>query len=473
MNIKKIQNSNKKKLFSLNLIIIVILIEGFVTLSAQVITLRQLIPFVGNTVIVTGTVIAFFLLFLALGYRKGGQYKKNFLKILKTNFFYSSLLLGFGLSYLFLELFFDVALFVDIPRIIILILYLFVITSPMVYLLGQTIPITTNLAKGSSVGEISGNTLFLSTIGSCFGSIITVVILFNLVGIAYTVFINFILLSLLIFLLSEKNKEDSKMKSSIIIFSIIIFFINIGFETTAFSKTNLYGNYSFEEVDISPLIGEEIPNKGRVLAVNRGFQSFLNNEKKGFPYLEFIKRVLFKDLKLTKKNILVLGAGGFSLSAESDYDNNITYVDIDPDIYQLVKNNFLEKINGDFVASDARIYIKKSKEKYDVIITDTYEGLSLPFHLITIEHLKNIKSHLSENGLAIFNIIGDASLGDLFTKRIDNTLRHAFGNCLANTIEYNPKKRTNIVYICNINKMAEDNVFYTDNKNMSALDFFK
>lgn len=473
MGTQKKSSNKKTDIFNLNIIIIIIFIEGFVTLSAQVITLRQLIPFVGNTVVVTGTVIAFFLFFLAIGYRKGGKYKTDYLKTLKTNFLYSSLLMGIGLSYLFLELFFNFSLSIDIPRIIILISYLFIITSPMVYLLGQTIPITTNFAKGSNVGEISGNTLFLSTIGSCFGSIITVVILFNLVGVAYTVFINFLLLTLMIILLTGKNEKDNRLKFSIVIYSFIVFTVNIGFENTAFSKTNLYGNYSFRDIDISPLIEEKIPNKGRAMFINKGFQSFLNNKKQGFPYIEFIKRVLFKDLKLTNKNILVLGAGGFSLSAESDHGNKFTYVDIDPEIYKLAKNNYLKKINGKFITSDARIYIKENKEKYDVIITDTFEGLSIPFHLITIEHLRNIKTHLSKNGIAIFNIIGDASLGDSFTKRIDNTLRHAFGNCLANTIKYNPKEITNIVYICNIKETANDKVFYVDNKNLSTIDLFK
>ena len=459
--------------FSLNLILVIIFVEGFITLSAQVITLRQLIPFVGNTIVVTGTVIAFFLLFLALGYKKGGEYLDNYLQRLKVNFLYSSLLAGVGLSYLFIEIFFYTALYISTSRVAILILYLLLIVSPMVYLLGQTIPITTNLIKGSRVSEISGNALFFSTIGSFLGSIVTVVILFNWVGVAYTVFINFLLLSALVIVLTKNNRNESNTRLAVILFTIITFTFNVGFEKFAFSKTNLYGNYSFENIDMSSLTGEKTPNPGRVLAMNRGYQSFLNDKNEGFPYLEFIKRVLFKDLKLRHKKILVLGAGGFSLSAAGDYQNEITYVDIDPGIHKLVKDNYLEDIKGSFVAKDARLYIKESQKKYDVILTDIFSNsLSLPYHLVTIEHLSNIRKLLYKNGIAIFNIIGDASLNDLYTKRIDNTLRLTFGNCLSNPLEYNPQKRTNIVYICNKNQTARDHVFYTDNKNNSVIDFF-
>jgi predicted membrane-bound spermidine synthase len=432
-----------------------------------------MIPFVGNNLVVTGTVIAFFLLFLALGYKKGGQYTASYLHHLKVNFFYSSVFLGVGLSYLFIELFFGIALSISISRITTLIVYLLLIVCPMIYFLGQTIPITTNLLRGSRVSEISGNALFLSTIGSFLGSIITVVILFSWLGVAYTVFINFLLLSLLVLSLTKNSQGENVTRLAVISLTIITFLLNVGFEKSVFSKTNLYGNYSFKDMDMRVFTASEIPNPGRVLVMNKGHQSFLNDKNEGFPYLEFIKRVLFKDLKLKNKKILVLGAGGFSLSAGGDYENKITYVDIDTDIYKLVKDNYQEDIKGSFIAMDARMYIKESQEKYDVILTDTFNnGLSVPYHLVTVNHLNNIKNILSKNGIAIFNIIGDASLSDVYSKRIDNTLRYTFGNCLANPIQYTPNKITNIIYICNKNNTAKDRVVYTDNKNNSGIDFF-
>ena len=123
---------------------------------------------------------------------------------------------------------------------------------------------------------------------------------------------------------------------------------------------------------------------------------------------------------------------------------------------------------------DARLFLKDSKKKYDVIFTDTFSNaLSLPFHLLTLEHLNAIKNHLSKKGLAVFNIVGDATFGDLYSKRVDNTLRLVFGNCLAHSIEYDPDKRTNIVYLCNHNHTASDQVIYSDNKNTSGIDFFE
>ena len=77
---------------------------------------------------------------------------------------------------------------------------------------------------------------------------------------------------------------------------------------------------------------------------NNSYSSFINDKKETFPYIEFIKRILFKDLELHDAQILVLGAGGFTLSAEEAHSNYFTYVDIDPKIKSIVEKNFLEKI---------------------------------------------------------------------------------------------------------------------------------
>lgn len=50
----------------------ILILEGFVTISVEILTIRQLIPFYGNSVIITSIIIGIFLLFLAFGYWRGG-----------------------------------------------------------------------------------------------------------------------------------------------------------------------------------------------------------------------------------------------------------------------------------------------------------------------------------------------------------------------------------------------------------------
>src|SRR3990167_1675302 len=86
---------------------LIIFLEGFISISVEILTIRQMVPVVGNSVIVTSLIIGIFLLFLAIGYYRGGFYRENYTKILQRNFLLSAVFLGLGLSYFFIRIFFN------------------------------------------------------------------------------------------------------------------------------------------------------------------------------------------------------------------------------------------------------------------------------------------------------------------------------------------------------------------------------
>lgn len=451
----------------------ILILEGFVTISLEILTIRQLIPFVGNSVVVTSLIIGVFLLFLAYGYRKGGSYLHDTLKlgaILKRNFFYAALLLGIGLSYAFLELFFVYSLkLMTLPPLILLTFYLLIITAPMVYLLGQTVPIVMNLIKEqnemlSFVGKTGGKVLHLSTIGSFLGSVLTALILMNTVGVAATIFINFTLLSLLMFLLFFFFGLEYIKLIILVCAFLFIFKLNVEFEHLAFFYTNSYNNYSV--TPIKNLYGTD----GNVLVLNRQPSSYLNKDKQGFPYIEKIKEILFKDLTFTNKDILVLGAGGFTLSSENTYGNRFTYVDIDPNLQEKVRQHFNPQIQGDFIAMDARVFLKQHTQSYDAIVSDVFTNrLEIPPHLSTREYFLAVNSALKADGIAIFNIIGLANLKPKFERSIDSTLHSVFHHCMVIPLSFK-NIPTNILYVCPKTKLDEKQIVYTDDINTASLD---
>lgn len=78
----------------LNLLYAILLLEGFITISIEVLTIRQLLPFFGGSVLITSIIIGFFLLFLALGYWRGGVYQDKFFQQLCRNFSLSMIWIG-------------------------------------------------------------------------------------------------------------------------------------------------------------------------------------------------------------------------------------------------------------------------------------------------------------------------------------------------------------------------------------------
>lgn len=447
----------------------ILLLEGFVTISIEILTIRQMIPFVGNSVIVTSIIIGIFLLFLALGYRRGGSYTDHYKSRLRGNFIKAALWISFGMSSGFIYSFFLIGSLAPHLLLLYLTLYLFMVTAPIVYILGQTLPITTNLFRVErSVGAISGKALFLSTVGSFLGSVVTTLVLFNYLGVAATVFTNVCILTLLIMMLSDDITSSYSNLTFIVGILLISYFMNIVFEKGYFIHTNNYSDYQvINNFQLTP------DNQGSALIINNSISSFLNKENKGAPYIEEIKKILFKDLKLTGKNILVLGAGGFSLSAEGTHNNQFTYVDIDPDIAQVVIEHFNKHIYGKITTMDARIYLKNFNNYYDAIISDVYSNrATIPAHLLTQEHFENLYNALKANGTAIFNIIMNPQFSDTFSTRIDNTISTVFQKCMKIPISYQ-NNTSNVIYICNKSIKKIDDTVYVDDLNQSTLDYFK
>jgi spermidine synthase len=450
-------------------ILFIIFLEGFVSISIEILTIRQLIPEVGTSIIATSLIIGIFLLFLAIGYWKGGLYKENFTSILRRNFIIAAGLMGVGISYPFITGFFIVIEhYTPISNMLFsLIVYLLLVISPIIYLIGQTVPLTMNLISPKKrTAEVGGKVLFISTLGSFLGALLTSLLLMEFLGVAWTVFINFLIL---ITLALSFAKTRLGIVKNIVLFAImawVVYNLNISFEKDHFIITTNYANYN-----VSKNVQLDSGQKGNVLISNNSFSSFIGDKKENFPYIELIKHILFKDLKLQDSQILVLGAGGFTLSAKNTYGNHFTYVDIDPKIKSIVEEHFLGQINGDFVAQDARIYLAKHPKQYDVIISDVYgNALSIPPALLTREYFSNIRSSLKPEGIALFNIIAKPYLNDDYSKRVDSTIRAVFGNCMSIPLSYSTGL-TNIIYVCSTAENAHDKRIYTDNHNTADFDF--
>jgi predicted membrane-bound spermidine synthase len=81
-----------------HLLYLIVFIEGFCSLGAEVIALRRLVPHVGSAIVVTAPTIGLFLLALALGYASGARVADRYQAVVARNFLVSALLAGVGLA---------------------------------------------------------------------------------------------------------------------------------------------------------------------------------------------------------------------------------------------------------------------------------------------------------------------------------------------------------------------------------------
>jgi len=116
--------------------------------------------------------------------------------------------------------------------------------------------------------------------------------------------------------------------------------------------------------------------------------------------------LLFKPNSLS---LLTIGLGGGAVPRiikEYLPEIQIEAVEIDPAVVEIAKKYFfLEQYPAYNIAvMDGRVYLMRSKKKFDIILLDAYNADSIPFHLTTIEFLLLVKSRLNSGGVVASNL---------------------------------------------------------------------
>jgi hypothetical protein len=468
------------------LLFLVILIEGYVVLASELLVMRQLIPFVGSGTEIIAIIISGVLLPLAIGYEAGGKafpriYKRKQEKqqktpsirsILLTNILTSVIILGLGLSYVILEVFFSILGGIGITnRLLQTTLYVSIFLVVPVYLLGQTVPLVSNYFSRERLSEITGKMLFFSTTGSFLGSVFSTIVLMSVIGVHNTVVVTLGLLCMLCFLLSHK-----KIAAEALLCIPILGMIYVMNSDSTMRALHIVSNNAYNTASIYDVRGEH----STILSLNRSASSkFSKQPEDKFEYIRFIEDHFITPLKNsgdTPYAILIVGAGGFTLGLD-DNKNQYTFVDIDPALKDISEKYFLKQKlgpNKKFVAASARAFVNKPDQLYDLIVLDTYTNtFSIPMETTTREYLESIKKLLKPDGVLIANIISKTDFSDVFTVRYDNTFTSVFPNHSRQVVSKPTSTRGregNIIYTYFHNSFVNDRTIYTDDKNTYSID---
>ncbi len=121
------------------------------------------------------------------------------------------------------------------------------------------------------------------------------------------------------------------------------------------------------------------------------------------------------------ERVLVLGLGGGALPARMlrDYPGmTVDAVEIDPVVVDVAERYFAlpEDERLRVYVEDARRYVQRTGERYDIVVVDCYHADALPFHLTTREFFEEIDGVLEPGGVVAYNIISavEGERSDLF-----------------------------------------------------------
>ena len=178
-------------------------------------------------------------------------------------------------------------------------------------------------------------------------------------------------------------------------------------EKLLFEKNSLYQYIS---------VVEDTVKKERYIRNNR------RELRQGGIYLDRPDKLLFEYSQMAfislafldrdPKEVLFVGLGAGSMPRyfHKHYPNADTdIVEIDEDIVSVAAKYFYFIPNGKMkvFVDDGRLFIKRTQKKYDIIFLDAYQNDYIPFHLTTLEFLKEVKSKLNGDGVVVSNILSE------------------------------------------------------------------
>ena len=119
----------------------------------------------------------------------------------------------------------------------------------------------------------------------------------------------------------------------------------------------------------------------------------------------------------TPEKVLFVGMGGATLPMYVRHyypDLLITIVELDGEVCKIAQDyfHFREDENMEVVIMDGRRFLKRDRNRYDIIFLDAYLGETIPFHLTTLEFLELVKDHLTDEGVVVANTKSSSMFAD-------------------------------------------------------------
>jgi spermidine synthase len=415
---------------------IITFIASFCTLVIEMVAGRILAPFVGVSIYTWTSIIGVILAGISIGAYIGGKLVDRFpfRKTLGWLLLLSGLtaLLIIPLTNLVASYRFQVSLMLRI----------FIVTTIIFFLpgcvLGTISPVVVRLTLKNldKAGNVIGKIYALSTLGAIIGTFVTGFFLISWMGTRTIIFS----MGVILLLAAAFSGSLFKTKKASVLFLIISAPFLWGINTFAYKipltdSTYLYKESNYYTIKLNRTLSSDQKTNLQAMILDNLIHSYVSLENP--LHIEYEYERIYTDVlkwKLKKDAIfksLTIGGGGYTFPRymEAYYPNaQIDVVEIDPEVTNIVykylgllKNTRIRTYN-----TDGRWFVMNCNTKYDVIFTDAYNDLSIPYHLTTKEFAEQLKGILNQDGILMSNIIDNFQKGAFLPSYI-RTLREVFG----------------------------------------------
>lgn len=133
----------------------------------------------------------------------------------------------------------------------------------------------------------------------------------------------------------------------------------------------------------------------------------------------------------SEKDILILGMGTGTYAKQClNYlpDVKAEGVEIDERITDLAHEYFELPEEVKVTTYDGRAFLNVSDKKYDVIMVDAYQDITIPFQMSSVEFFELVKEHLKGDGVMVVNMNMRSDSSDGINNWLSDTISSVFDN---------------------------------------------
>ena len=306
-------------------------------------------------------------------------------------------------------------------------------------LIGTISPVVVKLTlkdlseTGSTVGKIYA----WSTAGSIVGTFATGFVLISWFGTRMIVAGVAVVLLVMGIVFGRLWKQDRVPATAVLLLVFLGFgyYLNTqnAFASPYWKESNYYSIRFFDQGN-----GQD-GDKVRVLVLDHLVHSFVSQNDPThleYPY-EKVYADIVKYLSETRPtmNALFIGGGGYTFPRYMEHvypTSNLEVLEIDPEVTRVVYDELWLPRDSKIVTHnmDARIFFTNGEApngKYDLVLGDAFNDLSVPYHLTTLEFTQKLKEAMKPDGFYLVNIIDNPKRG-AFLRPYINTLKKVFSH---------------------------------------------
>ncbi|WP_223847932.1 spermidine synthase [Bifidobacterium reuteri] len=304
-----------------------------------------------------------------------------------------------------------------------------IIFVPPLFLLGTVTAglnkfATTSLEDNASVvGRLSA----CNTIGSILGTFLPTFVTIPAVGtfVSFLIFSGVLLLIPLVYFISIKAHRVACAVSAVVFIATSCVSPLTGF---AFWETNL----AYEGESIYNYLQVKNLSDRTILSTNVlfGVQSVTMKDP-GLTGMYYDTALAAPALADNAESALILGmgTGTYARQLRQYYPGmKVTGVEIDQKITDLAGRYFDEPADVPVSTYDGRAWLAASHDRYDVIMVDAYQDITIPFQMSSTEFFSMVREHLNPGGVMVvnMNMVSDGS-GSI-NEALAGTIASVFGH---------------------------------------------